>query len=263
MKTRAEYSIANRIHWNEVASVHQKKYVNNLIHLIADENFTTFDFVEKKLFQQIKLSGKSVAQINCNNARELISVKRAGASRCVGFDISDEFIKQGEALKQAAGVDIELVCTDIYELGDHYDNQFDLLYITIGVLGWLPDLETFFAILVRLLKPGGQILIYESHPVLELFEEDSGGTIRNDYFNKKPYFEEEVSDYFNPEAVIKSPCYWFHHRLADIFGSLITHDFNIIHFDEYAHDISNRAAFLSEQENCPPMCFSLIAKNTQ
>ena len=72
MKTRAEYSIANRIHWNEVASVHQKKYVNNLIHLIADENFTTFDFVEKKLFQQIKLSGKSVAQINCNNARELM-----------------------------------------------------------------------------------------------------------------------------------------------------------------------------------------------
>jgi ubiquinone/menaquinone biosynthesis C-methylase UbiE len=259
MKTRAEYSIANRIHWNEVASVHQKKYVNNLIHLIADENFTTFDFVEKKLFQQIKLSGKSVAQINCNNARELISVKRAGASRCVGFDISDEFIKQGEALKQAAGVDIELVCTDIYELGDAYDNQFDLLYITIGVLGWLPDLETFFAILVRLLKPGGQILIYESHPVLELFEEDSGGTIRNDYFNKKPYFEEDGNDYMNPNEIIKSPCYWFHHPLSEILGSLIAHGFNITHFDEYAHDISNRAAFLSEQESRPPMCFSLIA----
>jgi ubiquinone/menaquinone biosynthesis C-methylase UbiE len=259
MKTRAEYSIANRIHWNEVASVHQKKYVNNLIHLIADENFTTFDFVEKKLFQQIKLSGKSVAQINCNNARELISVKRAGASRCVGFDISDEFIKQGEALKQAAGVDIELVCTDIYELGDHYDNQFDLLYITIGVLGWLPDLETFFAILARLLKSGGQIFMYEVHPVLELFEEDSGGTIKNDYFNKKPCFEEEFSDYFDTETVIKSPSYWFHHPLSEILGGLIAHGFNITHFDEYAHDISNRAAFLSEQESRPPMCFSLIA----
>ena len=146
MKTLDKYSSTNRKHWNEVASVHQEKYVNNLLHLIADKNFTTFDSVEKKLFNQIQLFGKSVAQINCNNARELISVKRAGASRCVGFDISDEFIKQGEALKQAAGVDIELVCTDIYELGDHYDNQFDLLYITIGVLGWLPDLETFFAI---------------------------------------------------------------------------------------------------------------------
>ena len=258
MKTLDKYSSTNRIHWNEVASVHQEKYVNNLLRLIADENFTTFDFVEKKLFQQIKLSGKSVAQINCNNARELISVKKAGASRCVGFDISDEFIKQGEALKQAAGVDIELVCTDIYDLDNAYDNQFDLLYITIGVLGWFQDLETFFGILSRLLKPGGQIFIYEMHPILELFEEDSGGTIRNDYFNKKPYFEEDGNDYMNPNEIIKSPCYWFHHPLSEILGSLITHGFNITHFDEYAHDISNRAAFLSEQESRPPLCFSLI-----
>ncbi|MDC1535590.1 class I SAM-dependent methyltransferase [Candidatus Thioglobus sp.] len=259
MKTLDKYTSTNRKHWNEVASVHQEKYVNNLLKLIADENFTTFDFVEKKLFQQIQLSGKSVAQVNCNNARELISVKRAGASRCVGFDISDEFIKQGETLKQAAGVDIELVCTDIYELGNAFDKQFDLLYITIGVLGWLQDLEAFFRILSRLLKPGGQIFIYEMHPILELFEEDSGGTIRNDYFNKEPYFTENENDYMNPDEVIESPSYWFHHPLSKIFQSLIAEGFKMIHFDEYAHDISGRGEFLAEQEKRPPMCFSLIA----
>lgn len=259
MKTLDKYTSTNRNHWNEVASVHQEKYVNNLLKLIADENFTTFDFVEKKLFQQIQLSGKSVAQVNCNNARELISVKRAGASRCVGFDISDEFIKQGETLKQAAGVDIELVCTDIYELGNAFDKQFDLLYITIGVLGWLQDLEAFFRILSRLLKPGGQIFIYEMHPILELFEEDSGGTIRNDYFNKEPYFTENENDYMNPDEVIESPSYWFHHPLSKIFESLIAEGFKMIHFDEYAHDISGRGEFLAEQEKRPPMCFSLIA----
>jgi hypothetical protein len=47
--------------------------------------------------------------------------------------------------------------------------------------------------------------------------------------------------------------------LSEILGSLIEHGFNITHFDEYAHDISNRAAFLSEKENRPPMSFSLIA----
>jgi ubiquinone/menaquinone biosynthesis C-methylase UbiE len=259
MKTLDKYTSTNRKHWNEVASVHQEKYVNNLLKSIADENFTTFDFVEKKLFQQIQLSGKSVAQVNCNNARELISVKRAGASRCVGFDISDEFIKQGETLKQAAGVDIELVCTDIYELGNAFDKQFDLLYITIGVLGWLQDLEAFFRILSRLLKPGGQIFIYEMHPILELFEEDSGGTIRNDYFNKEPYFTENENDYMNLDEVIESPSYWFHHPLSKIFESLIAEGFKMIHFDEYAHDISGRGEFLAEQEKRPPMCFSLIA----
>jgi len=256
------YSATNRIYWNEVASVHQENYVNELYQRISDPDFTTFDPIEQKLFKRINLSGKAVAQICCNNARELISVKKAGAFRCVGFDISDEFIKQGEKLKQAAEVEVELVCTDIYDLDDAYDNQFDLLYITIGVLGWLQDLKTFFTILGRLLKPGGQIFMYEMHPILELFEEDSGSTIRNDYFNKKPYFEKDKNDYMNPTEIIKSPCYWFHHPLSEILGSFIEHGFNITHFDEYAHDISNRAAFLSEQENRPPMSFSLIAKKT-
>ena len=259
MKSHAEYSSTNRIHWNEVAPVHQNNYVNDLLQSISDPDFTTFDPIEQKLFKKLNLSEKAVAQICCNNARELISVKKAGAGRCVGFDISDEFIKQGEMLKKAAAVEIELVRTDIYELSDVYDNQFDLIYITVGVLGQLQDLKTFFAILARLLKSGGQIFMYEMHPVLELFEEDSGGTIKNDYFNKKPCFEEEFSDYFETETVIKKPSYWFHHRLADIFESMISHDFNITHFDEYAHDISNRAAFLSAQDNRPPMCFSLIA----
>ena len=262
MINRAEYTISNKAYWNEIASVHQESYVNNLILRVSQPNFTTFDVVEQHLFEKINLSGKSVAQICCNNARELISVKKAGAGRCVGFDISDEFIKQGERLKQAAGVEIELVCSDIYDLDNSYNNQFDLLYITIGVLGWLQDLATFFTILDRLLRPGGQILVYEMHPILELFEEDSGGTIRNDYFNKKPYLEEGANDYMNPNAVIKSPSYWFHHPLAEILGNLIAHNFIITHFEEYAHDISNRAAFLSEQKNRPPMCFSLIAKKS-
>ena len=261
MINRAEYTVANKAYWNEIASAHQESYVNDLIQRISQPNFTTFDAVEQRLFEKINLLGKSVAQICCNNARELISVKKAGAGRCVGFDISDEFIKQGERLKQAAGVEIELVCSDIYDLNNSYNNQFDLLYITIGVLGWLQDLTTFFTILDRLLRPGGQILVYEMHPILELFEEDSGGTIRNDYFNKKPYLEEGANDYMNPNAVIKSPSYWFHHPLAEILGGFIAHNFIITHFEEYAHDISNRAAFLSEQENRPPMCYSLVAKN--
>jgi len=262
MINRAEYTVINKAYWNEIASVHQESYVNDLIQRISQPNFTTFDAVEQRLFEKINLLGKSVAQICCNNARELISVKKAGAGRCVGFDISDEFIKQGERLKQAAGVEIELVCSDIYDLDNSYNNQFDLLYITIGVLGWLQDLATFFTILDRLLRPGGQILVYEMHPILELFEEDSGGTIRNDYFNKKPYLEEGANDYMNPNAVIKSPSYWFHHPLAEILGGFIAHNFIITHFEEYAHDISNRAAFLSEQKNRPPMCFSLIAKKS-
>jgi len=259
MEYRSKYSNINRIHWNEKAPIHQKKYVDELLQLVGKKDFTTFDLVEKRLFQEIKLFNKSVAQINCNNARELISVKKAGAGRCVGIDISDQFIQQAQELVIASNVEVELVCSDIYDLGDAYDNQFDLLYMTIGVIGWLENLKVFFDILDKLLKPGGQIFIYEMHPILELFEEDSGSKIVNDYFTTGPYFEENERDYFDHNAIIKSPSYWFHHPMSEIFKNLINHGFHITHFDEYAHDISGGGEFLSTQENRPPMCFSLIA----
>ena len=259
MEYRSKYSNINRIHWNEKAPIHQKKYVDELVLEVAKNDFTTFDFVEQRLFKEIKLSGKSVAQINCNNARELISVKKAGAGRCVGIDISDQFIQQAQELVIASNVEVELVCSDIYDLGDAYDNQFDLLYMTIGVIGWLENLKVFFDILDKLLKPGGQIFIYEMHPILELFEEDSGSKIVNDYFTSGPYFEENERDYFDHNAIIKSPSYWFHHPMSEIFENIINHGFNISHFDEYAHDISGMGGFLSTKENRPPMCFSLIA----
>jgi ubiquinone/menaquinone biosynthesis C-methylase UbiE len=259
MEYRSKYSNINRIHWNEKAPIHQKKYVDELLQLVGKKDFTTFDLVEKRLFQEIKLFNKSVAQINCNNARELISVKKAGAGRCVGIDISDQFIQQARQLAQAANVEIELVCSDIYELGDIYDNQFDLLYITIGVLGWLEDLDAFFDILKNLLRPGGQIFIYEMHPILQLFDEDSGGEIVHDYFSHEPWFEENEKDYMDHSAIIKSPSYWFHHPMSEILENVINHGFNITHFDEYAHDISGGGEFLSKKENRPPMCFSLIA----
>jgi len=259
MKYRSKYSNLNRIHWNERAPIHQKKYVDELVLEVAKNDFTTFDFVEQRLFKEIKLSGKSVAQINCNNARELISVKKAGAGRCVGIDISDQFIQQAQELVIASNVEVELVCSDIYDLGDAYDNQFDLLYMTIGVIGWLENLKVFFDILDKLLKPGGQIFIYEMHPILELFEEDSGSKIVNDYFTSGPYFEENERDYFDHNAIIKSPSYWFHHPMSEIFENIINHGFNISHFDEYAHDISGMGEFLSTKENRPPMCFSIIA----
>lgn len=51
--------------------------------------------------------------------------------------------------------------------------------------------------------------------------------------------------------------------MSEILGIFIAHGFNIIHFDEYSHDITGGGEFLSKQENRPPMCFSLKVKNTQ
>ena len=34
----------------------------------------------------------------------------------------------------------------------------------------MPDLVIFFAVVTKLLRPGGRLVIYETHPVLEMFD---------------------------------------------------------------------------------------------
>jgi ubiquinone/menaquinone biosynthesis C-methylase UbiE len=258
----SDYIEANRRMWNETADIHAQSHGAALQQRVQAPDFNTFDFVEKRIFEQIDLKGKDVIQLCCNNGRELISVKKAGAGRCVGVDVSDEFIAQGKLLAGLGDVDVDFVRSSVYDLGHHYDGQFDLVYITIGALGWLPDLDAFFAIVSRLLRVDGQLFIYEMHPILNMYEAETGLVIVESYFRNEPLVEEESPDYFDPSQVVKSVSYWFSHKLSDVIGGCLAHGFTLTHFKEYGHDISEVYAAFEHFEKKPPLCYSLVARKT-
>ena len=253
----------NRRKWNRTAAVHEEAYVRRLREEIAAPDFTTFDDVERRIFAEINLTDKDVIQLACNNGRELISIKKAGAHRCVGIDISDAFIAQAEELAIATGVDVTFVRSDVYDTPSEFDGGFDLVYITIGALGWLPDLEAFFAVVHRLLRPGGRMFVYEMHPVLNMFEQESGTQMIASYFQSEPFFSEAEADYFNPDETVDAPSYWFSHTLTDIFGGCLAHGLRITHFEEYPHDISNLFASFELQTHQLPLSFSLVAEKAR
>ena len=257
-----KYIEANRLMWNKTAAVHAESYVNDLLSRISATDFTTFDVVEQRLFAQLGLASKSVAQLCCNNGRELIAVKKAGAGRCVGFDISDEFIKQARHLVIASGVEVEFIQRDVYDIGDEFNQQFDLVYITIGALGWLPVLKPFFALIARILKPKGQLFIYEMHPILNMFDAKKGLQIDDSYFRTEPFVDESEPDYMNPDVIVDGVSYWFPHTLADVIGNCLQHGLSLTHFAEYDHDISMVYAKFAEFDKKPPLSYSLIAKKT-
>ena len=102
--------------------------------------------------------------------------------------------------------------------------------------------------------------MYEMHPAMVMFEPQTGSTVVADYFDRTASLDEDENDYMDPTAKIESSSYWFQHTLGDILGQCIGQSLNLIHFEEYRHDISNVGVFLEEQAHCPPLCFSLIAQ---
>lgn len=257
-----DYIEANRIMWNETADVHALGYVTELQKAIQAPNFSTFDEVEKRLFAQIELSGKAVIQLGCNNGRELISVKKAGAGRCVGIDVSDKFIAQGRQLAGLAHVAVEFVRSSVYDLGPEWEGQFDLVYVTIGVLGWLPDLDEFFGVVSRLLRRDGQLFLYDMHPILNMFEVDKGLVVEASYFQREPFVDKEEPDYMNPTQVVKAVSYWFPHTLSEIIGGCLKHGLHLTHFEEYEHDLSMVYAAFEQLAKKPPLSYSLVARKT-
>lgn len=258
---RDDYIEANRRMWNETADIHAKARAG-LAERIQAPGFSTFDDVEKRIFAQIGLKGKAVIQLACNNGRELISVKKAGAGRCVGVDLSDKFIAQGRQLASLAGIDVEFLRSSVYDLPHELDGQFELVYITIGVFGWLPDLDSFFEIVSRLLKNNGQLFIYEMHPILDMFDADKGLVVQSSYFRTEPFEDVESPDYLDTSQIVNSVAYWFPHKLSDVIGGCLKHGLSLTHFDEYGHDISMEYAAFEHLEHKPPLSYSLVARKT-
>ncbi len=98
MKTD-NYSEKNREAWNEAASVHRKNRKVDYTVLFKNKKYSMLDTTLSSLLGKISLSGGTVAQLCCNDGRELLSIVNTTAVSGVGFDISDEFITEASAIR--------------------------------------------------------------------------------------------------------------------------------------------------------------------
>lgn len=170
---------------------------------------------------------------------------------------------QARELAAAAGQDVEFVCADVYDIGEAYAASSDLATITIGVLGWMPDLGRFFSVAAGLLRPGGALFIYEQHPILEMIEPGEAGapiTWELSYFNKAPYLETHGLDYYGNESYDAKPATSFSHTMADIIMAGIDNGLAVEHFGEFPHHISNTWWNVESAGIGLPMCYTLVLR---
>jgi len=99
------------------------------------------------------------------------------------------------------------------------NEDYDLVYTSNGVHVWIPDLSEMYRNFNRVLKPGGQYIMFETHPFIRPFD-DSGSEIIID----KPY--EDVGPFISNATE-------FAWRIQDIFNALFDAGFNMRHMEEF------------------------------
>jgi SAM-dependent methyltransferase len=243
MKDIKKYTKANRLAWNKVMPLHQKANQNKWDDAFSNPGYVALKDKELELLTSIGVSGKNIAHPCCNNGIELMSLKNLGADQCVGFDISDIAIKEATGRSIKFGINCQFVQTDVYEIPEHFYGIFDLVYISIGCFGWLPDLKQFFKKVALLLNGTGKLFIYEMHPFTAMLSEDDNKDadplkIIEPYFKKEPYVENGGIDYIGKTTYESQIQYWFVWTLSDIIMGIIDNNMRISHFTEYREDIS-------------------------
>ena len=262
-----KFTNMNREAWNEAMPYHTRGRKINLEEAFKNPEFNVLDSIEKEKLLQIGLEGKEVVHLCCNNGIELISIIRLGAKRGVGFDISDEAIKEANLFSKIAGVNCTFKQSDVYDLDSITTGTFDLLYISVGALSWLPDIPRFFEIAASMLKPNGLIFIYEMHPFTDIlgcegeegFQKEHPLNPLYSYFKEDPWIDNDGIDYIGGTVYESKPMAEFSHTVSSILNSIIKAGIEICEFNEYSHDISSGFKDI-ESDKMVPLCYTLIGK---
>ena len=106
------------------------------------------------------------------------------------------------------------------------DEQFDIVYTSCGVLGWLPDIASWGRVAAHFVRPGGFLYVTEIHPVAQVFENEGvePGELRLAYpywSHPEPLRFEVKGSYADREAPTDGLVeYGWDHSLGEIVTSL-------------------------------------------
>ena len=242
MNPEREYIKQNREGWNNKVEFHLQSDFYDVPGFLKGKS--SLQEIELGLLGDLK--DKKVLHLQCHFGLDSLSLVRMGAE-VTGVDLSDKAIEKARELAEETGLNARFICCDLYALPNHLHEQFDMVFTTYGTIGWLPDLNKWASIIKQFLKPGGELLFVEFHPVIWMFDDDFK-EVAYDYFNTRPIVETESGTYADPDASLEQELVSWNHSLGEVLSSLLNAGLEITFFEEYDYSPYNCFRHTHEEE---------------
>ncbi|MBD3404740.1 MAG: methyltransferase domain-containing protein [Candidatus Lokiarchaeota archaeon] len=219
------------------------------------------------------VDGSSLLHLQCHFGLDTLSWARKGA-QVTGVDISGKAIEFARILAEQSKLAARFIKSNIYNLPDVLDEQFDIIFTSYGVLCWLKDLNRWAEIIHHYLKDGGLFYIVEFHRFMWIFNWEGEETpkISHSYFHDPTplsYTTEGSYAESDKKCEQKEGHEWAH-TMSDVINALIGVGLEIQYIHEFPKAPFKNYPFLKKTEdgyyryNHPtielPLTFSIMAK---
>ena len=213
------------------------------------------------------IEGKKILHLQCHFGQDTISLARHGAS-ATGVDFSERAIEKARQLNEQLGTNARFIQSDVYKLPEILDEKYDIVYTSYGVISWLPDMKKWAKVIEHFLKPGGQLVFVEFHPIVWMFSYDFK-RVEFDYMESEAIVEELEGTYTDSDVQIKGKSVCWNHGLSTVIDSLIKSGLTLTDFKEYNYspydclenlvEVEEGKYKIEELENKFPLVYSVKA----
>jgi SAM-dependent methyltransferase len=218
------------------------------------------------------VAGLDLVHLQCHFGLDTLAWADAGA-RVTGLDFSPSAVAAATELARRAGLDhrAEFVCANVYEAAATLaPRMFDIVYVSLGALCWLPSVGRWADQVAALARPGGRLYLHDSHPFSWSLAYESP-TIEFTYFEEAdPYVDDSDETYTDAEGpVAHTRSYEWNHSIGEVVTALIERGMRIDALVE--HDWTVHQQFPDLVETAPgqwttppgrprmPLTFTVVA----
>jgi SAM-dependent methyltransferase len=189
------------------------------------------------------VSGLRLLHLQCHFGMETLSWARLGAE-VTGLDFSPVAVDAARDLATRAGLADRstFVCGNVLEAAEVLDGHvFDVVYVSLGALCWLPSIDRWASQAAALVAPGGRFYIHDVHPLTQSFDDD-GTFLANSYFEEaEPMSGDWDMTYTDATRPITSTRqHEWNHGVGETASALVHHGLRIDRLDEYDWNVWQR-----------------------
>jgi len=238
--------------WNSLAKHHTDGAMD--IQRFIDGDYQHHDYLLDELGE---LEGKTLLHLQCHTGMDTLALGRLGA-QVTGVDFSDAAITAANKLADQCDIKASFYQANVVELGDRFAGEFDIVFTSYGVTGWLHDLEPWGKSIASSLKAGGMFYIAEFHPYMLTLNDLSPIESIDDLKVMYPYFNtgepldsepEHQTDYVDPEFRSEESFNFWQHSLAEVIGALTNAGLVVEYFAEQDFSADSNMPGMSKDDS--------------